>query len=143
MVAFASDRKNNTKKNVSKFDHSSITNVRLYLNEVVYPYNNFKTDFDNNNFSMAYHAFNEFKKSYHNNLSEVDTISMDEFKSSCPFHIIDCEYQNEMLKSGSIDVRLEFEASKNVADNTTCYALIIHDRLIKYDSLNSTVERIL
>ena len=143
VIGFATNRKNNVKANASKFDHCSITNVRLFLNDIMYPYDTFKTDFDNDNFAIAYHAFNEFKKSYHNNSSEVDTISMDEFKSSCPFHIIDGEYQNEMLKSGSIDVRVEFEASKAIPDNTTCYAMIIHDKFIKYDPLNSTVERIL
>ena len=76
-------------------------------------------------------------------MSEVDTIFMDEYKRSCAFHAIDCSYQNESLKSGSIDVRVEFEASKAIGDNITCYGLIIHDGLIKYDALNSTVKRII
>jgi len=43
-----------------------------------------------------------------------------------PF-VIDCSWQNESIKSGTVDVRLDFECKENVPANTTAYCLIIHD----------------
>lgn len=140
ILAFQSDRKNNTKRNASLFDDSSITNVKLFLNDVSYPYENLNVDFRNNHYTTVYHMFNEFKKSFFGDVREY--ITYKEFKKYCPFFIIDCLYQNEVMKIGSIDIRVEYQASANIPQNTCCYALIIHDRIIEYNPLNSTVNRI-
>ncbi|KAJ8917889.1 hypothetical protein NQ315_002581 [Exocentrus adspersus] len=49
-----------------------------------------------------------------------------------------CSRQNESLKSGSVDIRLEFETHKNVPENTTAFCLILHDRLVHYNALSNT-----
>ncbi|KYM85939.1 hypothetical protein ALC53_04348 [Atta colombica] len=49
--------------------------------------------------------------------------------------IIDCSRQNELVKNGTVDVRLDFEYKKNVPANTTAYCFIIHDRVIQYNAL--------
>ncbi|KAJ8914020.1 hypothetical protein NQ315_012043 [Exocentrus adspersus] len=56
------------------------------------------------------------------------------------FHTDHCSHQNESLKSGSVEIRLEFETNKDISPNTSCYALIIHDRLVKYNPLTSSVR---
>jgi len=53
---------------------------------------------------------------------------------------IDCLRQNESVKSGIVDVRLEFEFKENVSTNTIGYCLIIHDRVIKYSSMSNVVQ---
>ncbi|KYM76961.1 hypothetical protein ALC53_12618 [Atta colombica] len=44
---------------------------------------------------------------------------------------LDCLRQNESVKIGIVDVRLEFEFKENVSTNTIGYCLIIHDRVIE------------
>ncbi|KAJ8911135.1 hypothetical protein NQ315_003311 [Exocentrus adspersus] len=63
-----------------------------------------------------------------------------EFKKFTPLVVIDCSHQNESLKSGSVEIRLEFETNKDISPNTSCYTLIIHDRLVKYNPLTSSVR---
>ncbi|KYN22674.1 hypothetical protein ALC57_04920 [Trachymyrmex cornetzi] len=59
-----------------------------------------------------------------------------------PFVIIDCSRQNESVKSGTVDVRLDFECKENVPANTTAYCLIIHDRVVQYNPLTNVVRKI-
>ena len=66
----------------------------------------------------------------------------DSFKNLFPLVIIDCSRQNESVKSGTMDVRLEFEFKKNIPVNTTAYCLIIHDCVIEYSLLSNTVRKI-
>jgi len=58
------------------------------------------------------------------------------------FVIIDCSRQNESVKSGTVNVRLDFECKENVSANTTAYCLIIHDRVIQYNPLTNVVRKI-
>ncbi|KYN10234.1 hypothetical protein ALC57_17632 [Trachymyrmex cornetzi] len=58
-----------------------------------------------------------------------------------PFVIIDCPRQNKSVKSGTVDVRLDFECKENVPANTTAYCLI-HDRVVQYNPLTNVVRKI-
>ena len=64
------------------------------------------------------------------------------FLRNGPFVIIDCSRQNESVKSGTVDVRLDFEYKENVPANTTAYCLIIHDRVVQYNPLTNVVRKI-
>jgi len=53
-------------------------------------------------------------------------------------------YQNEMVKSGSNDVRISIELAKPTIENVQVYCVLIHDRLVEYSykPLNGLVQRI-
>lgn len=42
--------------------------------------------------------------------------------------MLDCSKQNESIKSGPMDILLDFETSKDNYDSTLAYCLIIHDK---------------
>lgn len=42
--------------------------------------------------------------------------------------VLDCSKQNESIKSGPMDILLDFETSKDIFDSTLAYCLIIHDK---------------
>ncbi|CAG9840710.1 unnamed protein product [Diabrotica balteata] len=62
------------------------------------------------------------------------------FIQKAPIFVIDCSHQNEAVKGGAIDVRLELEASENFPGNTSVYCLIIHDRTVIYNPLSNLVK---
>ena len=53
---------------------------------------------------------------------------------------IDCSRQNKFVKSGTMDIRLEFEFKKNVSANTIAYCLIIHDSVIEYSPMSNVID---
>mgnify|MGYP007005570083 FL=1 len=55
--------------------------------------------------------------------------------------MVDYSRQSEdILNGGAVDIRLEFETDKVLPPNTTVYCLLLHDKLVKYNPLTSTVR---
>jgi hypothetical protein len=86
--------------------------------------------------------YGSFQSSYYPGSVSQPMLTMKEFKEKAPIIIIDCSRQPESLKSGPVDVRLEFEASTAFPANTTAYCLIISDRLVEYNPLTNIVNRV-
>ena len=85
--------------------------------------------------------FTNFRGSYYNK-NPAPIVRKNDYKEKLPLMIIDCSKQNEILKSRSVDVRLEFEAQENFPTGTSAYALIIHDRIIEYNPMSSDVRKL-
>lgn len=137
VLAFQTDRKNQIKKDMSSFDACALTNVKLYLNSEYYPYDNIHGDL-----AIFYDMFWRFQSSYYGT-TPCPTVSLETFKVTTPLYVIDCSKQNDSIKSGPVDVRLEFEASQNFPEKTTAYCLLIHDAHIVYTMLTGSVKRML
>ncbi|XP_036147081.1 uncharacterized protein LOC118647050 [Monomorium pharaonis] len=134
VFALQAGRKNNMSENMSRFDYCKLINAKLYLNSECYPYDDLNLDFDKNKWSILYETYAHFCKNYYgyDYLESNQSVTM--FRHNGPLVIIDCSRQNESIKSATVDVRLEFECRENVPVNTTAYCLIIHDRVIQYNS---------
>lgn len=65
IIGFQSDRKNSSNKSMSHFDSCKIKNLKVYLNSVVFPYEDFQSDFTKNKVATLYRAYTEFQKSYY------------------------------------------------------------------------------
>ena len=115
--------------------------MKLYLNSSVYPYNDWNLNFENNQYVLAYHYFTDFVKTYYGKDREV-YISPNEWKENAPLFVFNCQFQEEVIKTGSINLRLEFESSKNFEEDTICNIAIIHDRVVNYCPLDGTVNLI-
>lgn len=139
IVAFQTDKKNNLKANASHFDHCKLTNMKLHLNSISYPYDDLKLDFSNNHFALLYDMYSRFQESYYGTAPRP-LLTKDMFKNHAPMVVIDCSKQNESIKSAPVDIRLEFETSEDFPDNTSAYCLIIHDKAFTYNPSNSLVR---
>lgn len=134
VLAFQTDRKNVIKKDMSLFDHCDLEDIKLYLNSLYYPYDNIRGDW-----SIFYDMYARFQSSYYGTQNSP-LMDLDTFKFKCPFFVIDCSKQNDSIKSGPVDVRIEFEFKNNVPDKTTAYCLIIHDSHMMYTLLTNVVR---
>lgn len=141
IVGFQTKRKNSTTKNASHFDHCNLRNFKLHLNSQSYPYGNVNLDFTTNQFALLYTMYANFQSSYYNKTAEP-LLSKAEFADYAPLIVIDCSKQNENLKSGPIDIRLEFESSAPFPPETSAYCLVIHDRIVEYNPISGTVRKI-
>lgn len=124
-----------------KFVHSNLANIKVYLNSDTYPYDDLNLKFEENRYAVLYEMYTKFQQSYFLRESQP-IISCEKFKES-PIAVIDVSHQNEMVKSGPIDVKIEFETSKSIPENTYAYCLILHERLLEYTPLTGIVRKII
>lgn len=135
------DKKNNKSADSTLFDHCELTNVTLFLNSQYFPYEPLGLNFSENKYNILYEMYSKFRQSYYN--CSVDTLlDLVSFKEKAPLVILDCSRQNDSLKTGPVDVRIEFECSHPIPDKTTAYCLIINDRIIEYKPLSNIVRRL-
>ncbi|XP_071650020.1 uncharacterized protein [Temnothorax longispinosus] len=134
-------RKNVMSIDTSRFDDCNLTNVKLYLNSEVYPYDDLNLDFGKHRWAILYDMYARFCKGYGYKYLEP-SLTVSTFLRNGPFVIIDCSRQNESVKNVTVDVRIEFDYMENVPPNTSAYCLIIHDRVIEYNPLTNVVRKI-
>lgn len=128
-------------ENDGKFIHSNLVNVKVHLNSETYPYDDLNLKFEDNRYAVLYDMYAKFQQNYF--LKEPEPIlSWEKFKNM-PIAVIDVSYQNEVIKSGPIDVKLEFETNTPIPSKTSAYCLILHDRLIEYTPLTGIVRKII
>lgn len=141
ILGLQTDRKLNTTRSSASFDHCNITNVKLFLNSQYFPYDNLNLKFDEGKFSILYEMYANFRQSYYNACIEP-LLDLHTFSKIAPLFVIDCSRQNDSLKTGPVDVRLEIESLNDIPDNTTAYCLILNDCLFEYKPLSNIVRKL-
>lgn len=143
IIGFQTDRDNNLKKDPSKFDHVNLKNLKVYLNSEAYPYENLNLDMEHEKYLMLYLMYCSFQETYYDKVSEP-YLNYTDFLKEAPLCIVDTSKQSELWKlSSSVDIRIEYELSKQAPENTTLFALIIHDSLLKLFPLTNIIQKIM
>lgn len=143
LLAFQTNRNNNIVLSRCWFDHLSLTDARLYLNSECYPQESLQLNFGESKGAIAYSMYVKFKESYYHDgtgATSDPVMTYNDWLAS-PIYVFDCSRQNELLKTSSVDVKIEFETQNNVAANTSAYCLIIHDNIMQYNPLTSIITR--
>lgn len=131
---------NNRAKNATDFTAADISDIRLYLNSTVFPYERWNLDFSKRLCAGAYYSYENFQSSYYGRETADPMLSFSEYLNK-PIFIIDCNHQPEAIKSSTVDVKLEFQTRKSkFPKDIKVYALIIHDSFCNYNILNGTVS---
>lgn len=145
VVAFQHNRNHGANLNPRYFDHCNITNLRLYLNNERYPYDDVNYNFltPDGDYSEMYALMGNIQRDYYNggyhtNPNSINQLFKDKLSTIFTF---DCSRSDESIKNGMIDVRIEMDARTNFAPQTTAFCLIIHDNLIRYCPATGIVSR--
>lgn len=144
VVAFQTNRNQVMANDISLFDHCNISNIKLYLNNERFPYDDLNINFTTLTYHELYMMFARVQKTYYNGAggtSPLDTFRTFEQFLLRPLFAFDCSRTEESIKPGMVDVRLEIEASQNIPANTSAYCMIIHDNLVRYSPFTSAVHR--
>lgn len=123
----------------TKFAHANVSNIRLFLNSDVYPYERWNLDFKKKLFGAAYYNYLNFQCGYYGKDSAEPLMDFKEFLDN-PVFVIDCSHQSDSLKSSTVDIKLEFETRDKFSKNTKVYALIIHDSYLTYNVYDGAVS---
>lgn len=122
----------------TQFDSNKLQEFSVYLNDEKYPNFDLNLDFGIKRVGVLYELLTNFQKSFRGSTCHPQ-MSVKEFMES-PFIVIDCSRQNEVMKSGVVDIRIEFKTSANIPASTAAYCVIVHDRVIDYYPLENRVE---
>lgn len=144
IIGFQTGRNNVITADKSRFDHCQLNDLKVYLNSESFPYENLNLNFNNNQIAILYDMYVRFQESfYHDRPSccAAPMLSLNEFRDNAPMIVIDCSHQNETLKKGIIDIRIEFQTRANIPADTTAYCLIVHDNIITYNPYSNIVNR--
>ncbi|CAH1113131.1 unnamed protein product [Psylliodes chrysocephalus] len=140
IIGFQKDRKGDITKDMSQFDHCNLNNIRLFLNSERYPYNDLHLNFESNRYAALYDMFTNFQETYYNNKSQP-IFNPEQFKTKSPLIHIDCSRQKEVLQSGSVVLRIEFETDTPTPTDTSAYCLILHEKHFSYFPASKIVKQ--
>ena len=141
ILALQTNRKYQKNKDVTIFDHCEVTDVKIHLNSESYPYDDLNTNFNHDHYALLYDVYSKFQQSYYERQSNP-LLSREQFKSVAPIIVIDCSHQNESIKTGPVDIRIELKTNRNIPANTSMYCLLLHDRIVEYNPLTSEVHKV-
>jgi hypothetical protein len=125
-------------KDATELIHANISDIRVYLNSTVFPYERWNLNFAKKLYGPAYYAYENFQNSYYGKVNEP-LLNVSQFMGT-PIFVMDCSHQAEAVKSSTVDIKIEFSTVKSFAANTKVYALIIHDSFFTYNVVNGTVS---
>ena len=100
---------------------------------------NLNLDITKNQFAFLYDMYPHFQSEYYSK-QEEPLLYRSEFLIYAPLAIINCSRQNKLLKTGTVDVRLELESYENFPAGTTAYCLILHDCIVPFSG--TVVQRV-
>ena len=136
VVGFQTGREDHQEKNASLFDNCNLTNIYAMLNSTRYPAVDYAISFPKNQFSRLFSQVVMFRENFYNMdkmLSKVD-IDPYQYKSLFPLYVIDVTKQSERLKNSVTDIQIKASFSDNVPANTEAFAVVISDRILKFES---------
>lgn len=92
VIGFQTDRNNKIAKDVSRFDHCGLTDLKIFLNSECYPYENMNINFTKNQYSILYDMYCKFQESYYCRDRSLcqPLLDFETFKSNAPLVNIDC-----------------------------------------------------
>ncbi|XP_055316115.1 uncharacterized protein LOC129575904 [Sitodiplosis mosellana] len=145
VVAFQTNRNNILTVDSTLFDHCNISNLKLYLNNERYPYDDMHLNFGLSHYQELFYTLQSVQQKYYNDVSFYNPLGVDpeNFFTNRPIFVFDCSRTDESMKMGMVDVRLEIETQQIIPNNTAAYCLIIHDNLVEYSPFSSMVHRVI
>lgn len=142
ILGLQTNRKNNSAKDMSQFDHCHLRDVKVYLNSTYYPYENLNANFSDDKIALIYEQYAKFQQSYYRRRAEP-LLNAKEFREKAPLFVVDCSRQSENLKSGPVvNIRVELESNSDIPDQTSAYCLILNDCIVEYKPLSNIVRKI-
>lgn len=123
------------------FTHCNLNDIKVYLNSESYPYEDLNLDFDKNRYSQLYDMYARFKQSYY--VQETYPLLSRENFMNEPIIAVNLLYQNESIKTGPVDIRIELKTKKNIPSNIIAYCLILHERTLQYIPLTNEIRKVI
>ena len=136
ILGFQTNKDGDQEQNPAIFDHCNLTNAYVMLNSTRYPAVDYQLNFGQQKFSRMYKEAADFRKNYFgmDELISNSNINPADYKTLFPLFVFDVSKQSERLNNTITDITIKAQFSANVPANTEAYALVISDRILKFQS---------
>ena len=136
IIAFQTAKANSQTANASLFDHCSVSNMYVVLNNTRYPAIDFHSNFAKNHFDHFFKNMVDFRRKFYGLDQLVSSPNVDpvSYKELFPIFVFDVSKQSERLQQGVVDITVEMMFSVAIPANTVAYAMIISDRKLRFQS---------
>ncbi|VVC45251.1 Hypothetical protein CINCED_3A015353 [Cinara cedri] len=108
IIGFQTNRKNNLINPSGWFDHCNLKNLKVYLNNEVYPYEGFHANFSKAKTAILCKAYTDFQKSYYGRETSAPLLTRQKFTANAPIVVVDLSRQNDNVRASTVDLRIEF-----------------------------------
>ena len=130
-------------KNPALFDHCNVKNMCVVLNSDRYPVDDYNASFPMQRVARFYKDASDFVPKYNGLFNAQCNINPQQYISMYPMFVFDVSKQSERLKTGIVDVTVKMEFTKNVTAGTQAYAVVICDRILKFQGDGSRMNVII
>ncbi|KAK7590297.1 hypothetical protein V9T40_001910 [Parthenolecanium corni] len=142
LIAFQTNRMNNSAANSSQFDLCNLENCQVLLNNnVYYPHEPLNIHVSEFRCSVLYSMYKRFKGSYYskneNRLQPL--LSYNDFLTKTPMIVIDCSHQPSVLKESLINLKIFFSWRTALPALTTIHCVTIVEDKAVYNPLTNNV----
>ena len=136
LIALQKERSGDQTKNASQFDHLTLTEVSVILNDTKYPARDVLADFAKHRYVEYYKMFTEFTRDYYglDPLTASNFVDIVTYKEEFPIFYIDVSKQSERISQSVVDIKVKMRFSANVGDGVVAHALLVSDRRLKFQS---------
>jgi hypothetical protein len=136
IIGFQTNRDGNQEANPSIFDHCDLKNMYIMMNQERYPAVDYNLSFPNQRFSRAYRDAATFSEKFYgmDQLITQSNITPADFKDLFPIMVFDVSKQSERLKSSVVDIQIKATFNAAVPAGTEAFAVVISDRMLKFQS---------
>ena len=136
IVGFQTGKDGDQEENPSIFDNVDVRNILVMLNSTRYPAVDYNLSFPKQQFSRAYGDAAAFRSKFYrmDELVSNPNITPLDYKSLFPLFVFDVSKQSERIKNSVTDIQIKAQFNANVAANTEAFAVVISDRMLKFQS---------
>ena len=136
IVGFQTGKDGDQEANPSIFDNVDVRNILVMLNSTRYPAVDYNLSFPKQQFSRAYGDAAAFRSKFYrmDELVSNPNITPLDYKSLFPLFVFDVSKQSERIKNSVTDIQIKAQFNVNVAANTEAFAVVISDRMLKFQS---------
>ncbi len=108
----------------------------VVLDSTRYPATDFHANFTRQHYARFYKELVDFRLKYYgvDSMLGKTCVNPSTYKDLYPLFIFDVSKQSERLNQGVVDITVKTEFGENVPVDTDAYALVISDRVLKFQS---------
>ncbi len=143
LIGLQTGKYGNQEQNAALFDHCNVKNMHVVLNSDRYPVDDYNADFTMQRVARFYKDAADFIPKYSGVFNAQCNIDPQQYISLYPLFVFDVSKQSERLKTGIVDVTVKMEFIENVKDATQAYAVVICDRILKFQGDGSRMNVII
>src|SRR6218665_3123932 len=132
IVGFQTNKSGSQVANPSIFDHCSLKNRYVLMNQNRYPEANYSLSFPNQQFSGAYRDAATFSEKFYgmNVLVIQSNITPADYKELFPLFVFDVSKQSERLKTSVVNIQVKDFFNAPPSAGTDAYVVVISHKLL-------------